>query len=234
MRIKWLRLWGCTGSGEYPVQPSEVVNARSQGVTRTNSVELFKAAVPEHNHNPLLQTTMQLESVQAYTPACWLKGYCRSEPHKVQRKHECLHKLLVKEIRNQIGHKLSAGAAKEYLTSGDVAIAVRFNTGDSNELPDTLVFLLASVCLKPISMVLLPLVVKSSTDHSETIARFQLADSGEILFQTSWELVAELLQKQKESESAIFVNVLEHKPLFLVCIQIQPKSQNHHQWTVEC
>ena len=134
----------------------------------------------------------------------------------MQRKHECLHKLLVKEIRNQIGHKLSAGAAKEYLTSGDVAIAVRFNTGDSNELPDTLVFLLASVCLKPISMVLLPLVVKSSTDHSETIARFQLADSGEILFQTSWELVAELLQKQKESESAIFVNVLEHKPLFLV------------------
>ena len=231
-QINCMRLWGCTGAGEYPVQPSEVVNARSQGVTRTNSVELFKAEVPEYNHNPLLQTSMQLESVQTYKPACWLKGYCRSAPHKVQRQHECLHKLLVKEIRKQIGSKLSAVPAKEYLTSGDVAIAVRFSTGDSSKLPDCLVFLLASVSLKPISMVLLPLVVKSSSDPSETFAHFQLAESGAIHFQTSWDLVAELLQQQKAEESVIVVDVLEHKPMFLVCIirMETPNISSNHVW----
>ena len=137
----------------------------------------------------------------------------------MQRKHECLHKLLVKEVRNQIENKLSGVAAKEYLTSGDVVISIRFNTGDHNKLPDCLVFLLAHVCLKPISMVMLPLALKSSTEDSETFACFKLSESGGILFQTSWDVVDELLQHQKAAESAIVVDVLEHKPVFLVCIQ---------------
>ena len=178
--------------------------------------------MPECTHNPLLQATMQQEAISKYQPACWLKGFCSKMSTATGKSHVALHQLLIKEIRNQINRNLPPAAAKEYLSSGDVAIAVRAGKCEPISLDDPSdclcqVFLLCSMSLKPASAVLASMDVKPLSDGVQS-AFLQQSVDGSLVFQTSWELVSQLLQNQKVEPGIIYVNVLQHKPLILDCI----------------
>ena len=190
--------------------------------------------MPECTHSPLLQSTMQQETISKYQPACWLKGFCSKSSPATGKSHLVLHQMIIKEIRGQINRNLPPAAAKEYLCSGDVAIAVRTGkceptsggmvsgpSGCSSDGPsDGLkcqVFLLCSMSLKPANAVLASMDVKPLSEEVQS-ASLQQSVGGGLVFQTSWELVSELLQDQKLEPGMVFINVLEHKPLILGCL----------------
>ena len=236
-----LRLWGYTRSSrEYPVDPAEIVEARKAGITRTNAMEVWRTNVPEHFHQPLLQTQMQQETVHQYKPACWVKGYCQRLSISCQNQHNALRKLVVQEIRSQIEKILPPQRAKEYLVSGDVAVLFRSSSSASSDGPGSgsgssasrsesdpspkpeelmKVYLLAKMSLKPIRGVLVAMKTKQvSTPDSESMVAYLDVDdrTGCFVFKSSWDLVGELLALQStSSNSVIYVNVLEHEPVFL-------------------
>ena len=93
LELSSMRLWGCFGTSDYPVDVADVVSARARGITRTNSQTLFKEDVAEHHHRPLLQSTMHDETLKGYEPACWTKGFCcHNKPSCVRPNHAILHK----------------------------------------------------------------------------------------------------------------------------------------------
>eukprot|EP00435_Cladocopium_sp_Y103_P056639 s14_g19.t1 len=192
-------------------------------------MKLFKSEVPEFTHQPLVQTTMQQETLNAYQPPCWVKGFCSLERGS-RKQHERLHGMLLKEIRKQIDQNLPPAAAKGYLRSGDVAIVVRYGQVSSVgaapchsevtlESSVCKVLMLASVSLRPASAVLLSMTIKPvkslSIPSDVHEATFELDDDGHFMYQTSWEFVAYLLREQKAMERAVYISVLDHKPTFL-------------------
>jgi hypothetical protein len=215
------RLWGFARTAEYPVEPSEVVNAREQGINRTNAVDHFKSEVKDHVHQPFVQSMMESETSQKYKPSCWTKSYCKSMPKTSQKQHELLHKLFLKKIRDEIGSLLAPSAGKEFLLSGDAAIAVRFGSQRGSDVEHCKLFILARVSLKPLSATLVSMTVKEHTvtdspdvSNDSLTACLDLNSDGYFSFQSSWELVADLLLNQKAATSVIYVNVLHHRPVF--------------------
>ena len=168
---------------------------------------------------------MESETSQYYTPSCRTKSYCRSIPKTSQKQHELLHRLFLNKIRDQIGSNLSPSAGKEFLLSGDAAIAVRFGNQSGSDIEHCKVFMLASVSLKPLNATLVSMKVKEHSDTSGIsddsksndflTASFDLSrDDGCFSFQSSWELVADLLLNQKIAKSVIYLDVLQQKPVF--------------------
>ena len=201
------------------------MSARDEGIVRTNSFNLFKDEVPECTHSPILQGIMQQETISKYQPACWLKGFCLKSSTAAGKNHVALHQMIIKEIRDQINRQLPPAAAKEYISSGDVAIAVRTAkrepTGDSSSDGPTSslkVYLLCSMALKPASAVFAAMNVKPLSEGVQS-AYLQQSEAG-LAFETSWDLVSELLQGQKHEPALIYLNVLEHKPLILGCFSV--------------
>lgn len=230
--IAWvLRLWGSTGTDKYPIDPSSVVSARQQGIVRSKATDVFQEEMPEFTHQPLLQTMMQQETLDQYVPPCWVKGHCsKNLPDGIRSSHYgLLRRLLWKNVRSQINQKLPPSLSKEYLCSGDLAIAVRYGGKSlaASEL-QCMFFLVASMSLKPVSGVLASMLLdtekaihereKSDDCNGNNVSFASLEidpTSGHFVFQSSLELVERLLQKQAISESVIYVSVLEHKPVLL-------------------
>ncbi|CAL1140442.1 unnamed protein product [Cladocopium goreaui] len=204
-------------------------------------MDLFKHEVPEFTHQPLVQTAMQQETLNAYQSPCWAKGFCSLESGC--RNHERLHGMLLKEIRKQIDQKLPSSAAKRYVQSGDVAITVRYgqvgsaSSSSAGAAPcpsevkmdtsECKVFMLASLSLRPASAVLASMTIKPlksfSIPSDAYEASFELVEGkpGKMHFnlQTSWEFVAYLLRQQKMKKSVVTVNVLEHRPTSINAIE---------------
>lgn len=189
----------------------EVMKARSAGLNRTNSMGIFKEEVGDFTHSAFLQSVMQQETVSKYTPGCFVKGLCSKSPFSEQQ--NVLHKLLIKTIRTQISANLPSTQARDYLFSGDVAIAVRCGRGPGCSCR---VYLLAQIALRPACAVFACMSLKSSPD-SDTVnqATFERNGDDAFLFKTSWELVADLLKEHAENQTVIYVNVLDHSPVFL-------------------
>ncbi len=238
-----LRLWGRPGRGtwEYPLNCVDIKEARLKGINRTNAQALFSEEVPMMDHQPLLQTTMQSETISHYKAACWLKGpSCKGSSQQT-----LFHKMLMNQIKNQI--LLPPSVAKDHLSSSDVAVVIRCGfkhvpgpgvgptvggaSGSSSsssvaiappesELsssPFVKVFFLTKVCFKPSSAVFAQMVLKSTADHpslpATCSADLRLDSQGRFVFQSSWDLCRELLELQKQFTSVVYLNVLKHKPL---------------------
>ena len=210
------RLWGCEiddATQEFPLSVPEVVKARNDGVTRTNSQAIFQEMVKEHHHQPLLQTSMQQETLKDYVPACWVHGYCRKDSNRTKQ-HEALHRSLFSELRKQIKNR-------DCLCSGDVACAIRADTA----APICKIVLLCNMSLKPISGVFASMTLKvDSSGHESASLEMQddAAGNQTFVFMHSYELVSQLLAWQRqgqdsdsdqEKEIAIYVTVLEHTPV---------------------
>ena len=228
----YLRLWGSPGTAEYPVVPSAILEAREKGINRTSAAGLFMEELPEFTHHPLLQSTMQQESLRRYRPPCWVRGYCLDKVSPGQASteaanHSLLHGMLVKEIRSQISSNLPGSMGKEFLASGDAAIAVRFGKESvaknettakaDNDSVECKIFLIANMSLRPINAVLASMDLKQEVEGGPRSRSASLSTdaNGRFVFQTSMELVSSLLADQKDMPSLIYVNVLEHKPVCL-------------------
>ena len=227
LKFWFWRLWGSSGTNSYPIDPEEIVKARQKGLNRTSAADAFEEALPQFTHLPLLQTAMQQETLKLYDSPCWVKGFCAKCLPQAVGKHKLLHNVLWQQVRKQIDQNL-ATQAREYLTSGDLAIAVRYGTKDSVAgtclSSDAICkyFLVAKMSLRPISAVLIHMVPETAfacSDPGDADMQFASLDvddaTGQFVMQTSQQLVTDLLVQQKICDYIICVNVLEHNPVHL-------------------
>lgn len=231
-------------NSQQPVDPGAVVAARQQGMTRTNAASRFEEEVPEFDHEPLMQTRMQQETVARYHVQCSVKGFCSKELSTLKDEVHLLHTLLLKEIRCQIDKNLPHPLSKDFLCSGDAAIAVRYNcSSSSGDSLQCKVYLVASMCLKPLGAVLASMSLQPPDDslfetgfgkedpnqNEVSFAALKTADADDaghcFEFQTSWDLVVDLLKNHNLAKSMIYVNVLEHTPVHLCSIGTCTVSQ---------
>ena len=207
-----------------PIAASIIDKARAKGMNRSNAYSFLQSQLPVADHSPINQTIMQ-KIASNYKLPCWHRGICRKSNGKLCRQQAVLHENMFKEIRRQIDQNLPPGSAKEYLTSSDVCIAVRFRVAKQKEcaaaaapaaaaFPETFckIFCLAKVVLRPVTAVLAGMDLDeehgSVSGCRETSAQFRL--SGNMLeLWTSWELCADLLKQDVET---VWITVLEHQP----------------------
>ena len=173
-----------------------------------------------------------------------MKGFCSKELSTLKHEVHLLHTLLLKEIRCQIDKNLPHPLSKDFLCSGDAAIAVRYNcSSSSGDSLQCKVYLVASMCLKPLGAVLASMSLQPPDDslfetgfgkedpnqNEVSFAALKTADADDaghcFEFQTSWDLVVDLLKNHNLAKSMIYVNVLEHTPVHLCSIGTCTVSQ---------
>lgn len=194
--------------------------AKQNGLVRTNAAARFEEEVPDFDHQPFMQNMMQRDTLTKYQVPCSTKGYCSKQVGTLKGSVELLHALLIKEIRDQIDKHLPPSMSKDFLCSGDVAIAVRYASNQDSP-PHCKIFMLASMCLKPLNAVLASMEMSAvpdsePADNELCFSALKTNDAEHIDFQTSWDMVVDLLKNQDLSKSMIYVNVLEHMPVHLV------------------
>ena len=213
------------------MDPLAVVQARSQGINRTTSMNHLKQHLGTFDHCAILQGFMQQDTSTKYHPGCvYAKGMCQTDDANPTTEQGLLHKQFILTIRDQIERNLPPSQAREYIGSGDVVIAIRCGPAPSTSKAASSsssseprgndvkcnIFMLAHLCLRPACGVLAAMSVKSvsKSDPVKQQAQFLLDDTGCFCFKTSWELVADLLALRKTmDDSIIYLNVLVHNPL---------------------
>ena len=212
-----------------PIAASIIDKARAKGMNRSNAYSFLQSQLPVADHSPINQTIMQ-KIASNYKLPCWHRGMCRKSNGKLCRQQAVLHENMFKEIRRQVDRNLPPSSAKEYLTSSDVCIAVRFRVTKQKEcvavgstasasaaaassLPEPFckIFTLAKVVLRPVTAVLAAMDYDDSVvGCGETSAQFRLSSDNSLVLCTSWEMCADLLKQDVET---VWVTVLEHRPM---------------------
>ena len=208
-------------NGDYPIEPGVVLDAKViKGLNKTSSMKHLQQSLPIVDHDPLLQGAMN-KSAQSYRSSCMIQGRGLCSRNSKHVSAVSLHKSFMKGIKRQIS---DIADGKSQLVSGDLAIAVRYETvtecsgssSSSSSPPKTIElesFLVGKAVLRPELLIMLPLELDApdirSNEGTATIS------SSNFDFCTSWEFCAKML---RSCAGTVWVNILhECVPKHLGC-----------------
>ena len=226
----------------YPIDAAALLEAKTRGLNKMNAADVLERNLPLRDHNAILQGVMSQTSKQ-YIPGCWRRGVCCKEK-KDRDRHETLHRTFVRGIKQGIERMIPKALTKDYLTSGDLVVAVRFpafpkDEGSSGEpssdcnkratataekLEDekstvTKVFAVPKVTLRPEGAVLVAMDLDRDVGSSKGNiyqATLRRNDRTGLEFCHSTELCADLLNLESPGlNKPLWLQVLEYKRLSL-------------------
>ena len=211
-----VRLWQMKATEEHPLTPDLVLGAKKKGLNKTAATSMLSKQVPTFDHHALFQCKID-KTVQGYVQPCWVRGVCRQKS-QLYKDSTLLHRSMMQGIKQELRGMLPTTAVKDFLVSGDTAVAIRFPEGSgssssSSSAPPPILrlFLLPKVVLRPEFAVLIEM--QPDDVHQGRACVKSHPDTGVQLI-TSFDLAAELLGISPRPTS-IYLNVLRHTPWFL-------------------